>query len=188
MVEKISTLAREIGLFFMKETKNIAFCGLMGSGKTTIGFHFAKIKRKTWVDLDKQIEEKMQMTIPAIFKTEGEAVFRELEKLTLKEILKKNNQVISLGGGSPCFAQNLKLLKKETILIWLDPPIHILVNRLQAEQDLRPLLQNHKDLTDFLIKMRQDRIFFYSQSELRIEAFSIEEILEIVLDYLKNIT
>jgi shikimate kinase len=172
----------------MKETKNIAFCGLMGSGKTTIGFHFAKMKHKTWVDLDKRIEEKMQMTISSIFETKGETFFRELEQFTLKEILQKNNQVISLGGGSPCYAQNLNLLKKETILIWLDPPIHILVNRLQAEQDSRPLLQNQKDLNDFLKKMRQDRIFFYSQSELRIEAFSIEEILEIVLDYLKNIT
>ena len=84
----------------MKSKKNIVFLGMMGSGKSSIGFLVSKKLQLDFVDIDDYIEKNLGMKISKIFETRGEAFFRRIEEKTTLRILRKNNIVVSLGGGS----------------------------------------------------------------------------------------
>ena len=84
----------------MKSSKNIVFLGMMGSGKTSIGFLISKKLKLDFFDIDNYIENNLGMKISKIFKNKGEKFFREYEEKITLNILKKNNIVIALGGGA----------------------------------------------------------------------------------------
>ena len=84
----------------MKSSKNIVFLGMMGSGKTSIGFLISKKLNLKFFDIDNNIENNLGMKISKIFKDKGEKFFREYEEKITLNILKKNNIVIALGGGA----------------------------------------------------------------------------------------
>ncbi len=91
----------------MKLKENLIFLGMMGAGKTSIGLIVSKKLKLNYVDVDQEIEKELGMKIQKIFETKGENYFREIEeKITLK-ILKKNNFIISIGGGA-FLNQNIK--------------------------------------------------------------------------------
>ena len=84
----------------MKSKENLVFLGMMGSGKSSIGSLVAKKLKLDFIDVDKEIEKELDLTISKIFETKGEDYFRKYEeKITLK-ILKLNFVVVSLGGGA----------------------------------------------------------------------------------------
>ena len=84
----------------MKSKENLVFLGMMGSGKTSIGSIVSQKLKIDFIDIDQEIEKKIGMKIQKIFQIKGEKYFRKIEEdLTLK-ILKKNNTIISLGGGA----------------------------------------------------------------------------------------
>ena len=84
----------------MKSKKNLVFLGMMGSGKSSIGYMIAKKLKLSFIDIDKEIENETEMSIKRIFETKGENYFRKYEeKITLKK-LKLRIAVISLGGGA----------------------------------------------------------------------------------------
>ena len=84
----------------MKSKENIVFLGMMGSGKSSIGYLVSKKLKLDFKDIDQEIENKLQMTISEIFQIKGEKFFRNIEeKITIK-LLKKDNTIISLGGGA----------------------------------------------------------------------------------------
>jgi len=150
----------------------IVLLGYMASGKSTIGKILAKKLNYTFIDLDDYIVEKENLTVPEIFKQKGEIYFRKLETNYLKELLSlSNNVVLSLGGGTPCYSNNMdSILQTENVTsIYLKASIENLVNKLENEKAKRPLvahLKTKEDVTEFIGKHLFERSYFYNQAEL----------------------
>ena len=112
---------------------------MMGVGKSTLGKKIAKKLKYNFIDVDKIIEIKEGMSINLIFKNKGENYFRKMEReITLLE-LKKNNNVVSLGGGAFLDNRIRRNVKKLTVSFWLDVSINKLMKRLKKNKQ-RPLL------------------------------------------------
>ena len=91
--------------------RKIILLGYMGCGKSTIANRLSKITEIPFVDLDKSIEERTNLSINEIFNKHGEIYFRKLEREVLIELLKiEHDLIIGLGGGTPCYANNHELL------------------------------------------------------------------------------
>jgi len=146
----------------------IVLVGYMGSGKTTVGKLLSKELGIKFLDLDSYIEESLEMTIPAIFKHKGELFFRKKEHEYLKEVLtKKNNFILSTGGGTPCYAKNMESILENTLAVfYLKVSIPGLIERLLKEKEHRPLIKDlsDEDLPEFLGKHLFERSPFYSQA------------------------
>ena len=139
----------------------------MGSGKSTIGKELAEKLKMDFIDFDTYIETKEKKSVSEIFEKEGEEKFRELEKKHLNEIIKKDNAVISLGGGTPCFNNNIETINKNGISIYLQMSVNALVKRLINAKRKRPLIKemNEVDLKFFIATNLEKRISFYNQAK-----------------------
>ena len=152
--------------------KNLTLTGMMGVGKSTIGKILAKKLSYNFVDVDKLIESKEDLSINLIFKNKGENYFRKIEyKVTLNE-LKTNSTVISLGGGA--FLNNTirKSAKKLSTSFWLDVPVDELIRRLKKNKR-RPLLLK-KNLSENVKKIYFERKKIYNEADYRIKCNSLE--------------
>lgn len=156
----------------------------MGSGKTTIGQKLASSLHLPHIDLDHLIEERLNSSISTIFAEKGEIFFRKQEHLILKELINNDQSfVLSLGGGTPCYANNHLLIQEDNIQsIYLKASIQTLVQRLENEQAHRPILNQNSDdtLETFIAKHLFDRSYFYHQAKhvVSIDAKSIETIVD----------
>ena len=162
--------------------KNLALTGMMGVGKSTIGKILAKKLNYTFVDVDKLIEIKEGSSINLIFKNKSEGYFRKIEKdITLSE-LKKNNSVVSLGGGAFLNSSIRKSVKKLSISFWLDLPTDELIKRLKKSKQ-RPLLFE-KNTAETVKKIYFNRKKIYSEADHRIKCKSLgsKEIAKIVIN------
>lgn len=150
----------------------IFIIGYMGSGKSSFGKKLALKLNHTFIDLDKYIETQSQLSIPEIFEKKGEVHFRELEHEALKMIICENNVVIATGGGTPCYYNNMELMQKNGISIYLQSPIELLLNRLKKSKKERPLLQemNDEELKEFVQQSLQKREVFYLKANYIIDA------------------
>ena len=150
-----------------KVCKNLTLTGMMGVGKSTIGKNIAKRLNYNFIDIDKLIEIKEGTSINLIFKNKSEDYFRKLETdITLKQ-LKKNNCVISLGGGAFLNKSIRADIKKLSISFWLDVNINELVKRLR-KTNKRPLLYK-KDIRDTIKKIYFERKNIYNEADFRIK-------------------
>ena len=164
----------------MKSKENLVFLGMMGSGKSSIGLLIAKKLRLDFIDVDKEIEKELEMSISKIFETKGEDYFRKFEeKITLK-ILKINSTVISLGGGAFINKVIRKEVLKNHISFWLNWDNEILVNRIKNSKK-RPLALNstENELID-LIKKRSN-IYSKALYKIKCEKLSKNEIVKKIL-------
>ena len=118
----------------------------MGSGKSTVGKELAKKLGYRFVDLDKMIEKKTDKTIDKIFQKQGEEKFRVIEKKQLYETQKIYNAVISTGGGTPCFFDNMDWMNEHGATIYLKMPVGALFHRLGNSKVERPLLSGLSDV------------------------------------------
>lgn len=164
----------------MKETSQhrIFLLGMMGSGKS---FWAEKLKNQFKIpcyDLDALIEMMEEKTITEIFAKEGEDAFRKLETKMLKLFAEKKKFILSVGGGTPCFNDNMQWMNKTGITIWLDEPVDVLVQRLINEKDHRPLIKNvpDEDLAGFLTTKRNQRIEYYRYAQYRLSAAEISDV------------
>ncbi len=162
--------------------KNLTLTGMMGVGKSTIGKILAKKLNYNFVDVDKLIEAKEGASINLIFKNKSESYFRKIENdITLSE-LKRDNSVISLGGGA--FLNNMirKRTKKLSTSFWLDVPIYKLIKRLKKNRQ-RPLLFK-KNTDEIVKKIYFDRKKIYNEADHRIKCNSLrsEEIANKILN------
>ena len=147
--------------------KNLTLTGMMGVGKSTIGKNLAKKLRYNFTDIDKLIEIKEGASINLIFKNKSENYFRKIEnEITLQEF-KKNNTVISLGGGAFLNKSIRASAKKTSITFWLDVNIDELVKRLNKSQK-RPLLYK-KNIGDTIKKIYFERKKIYNEADYRIK-------------------
>ncbi len=149
----------------------IVLIGYMASGKSTIGKLLAKKMELSFIDLDDYIEKKEEKTISEIFNKDGEIYFRKKEHLYLKELLSlENDFVLALGGGTPCYAGNMSLIKNsidaKSVYFKLKTPT--LVNRLTKEKTKRPIVASleDSDIPEFIAKHLFERSFYYNQSDI----------------------
>ena len=165
--------------------KNIFLIGLPASGKSTFGKSIAEALGLKHVDLDQAIEAKTNKSISAIFKLYGEKYFREIERDILHGLLDRSNtEIISCGGGTPCFYDNMSRMNAEGLTIFLDIPVDVIVKQA-VENHNRPLLKD-KNLEETLMQLRSERIKYYQQANLIInETHAIEEIIKKIQIYLK---
>ena len=145
----------------------IFLLGYMGAGKTTLGKAFARALGLTFVDLDWYIEERYHKTVRQIFAERGEDGFRDLEKRMLHEVGDFENVVISVGGGTPCFFDNMDYMNQAGETVFLDVDVKVLFRRLKAAKQQRPLLadKNDEELTAFIVEALQKRLSFYTQAK-----------------------
>ena len=140
----------------------------MGSGKSTLGRALATAKNISFVDLDVYIAEREKCSVPDIFKNKGEIYFRKKETYYLQEVLQKEeDMVLSLGGGTPCFGNNMQLIQAAgAVSIYLKYQPQSLTQRLLQQKDDRPLLAQIKeiDLEEFIRKHLFDRNPYYAQA------------------------
>ena len=166
----------------------VILIGYMASGKSTIGRDLADKVNYQFVDLDDYIEEKEKMTIVDLFKTKGELYFRKIESKYLKEIITdKDNIILSLGGGTPCYGENMAFLQKASKVcsIYLKASIGALVARLENEKSKRPLvshLKSQEELVEFIGKHLFERNHFYSLADetLVTDSQSTNEIVQAI--------
>jgi len=146
----------------------IVVLGYMGSGKSTIGKALALKLDLPFFDLDHFVEEKEQSSIKEIFKNKGAIHFRKLERQALSEILKSRDpKIVSLGGGTPCYYDNMELINKNARSIYLKATIEELSRRLFVEKDQRPLISEIDDLLElqeFIGKHLFERSHYYNQA------------------------
>ena len=149
----------------MKSGKNIVFLGMMGSGKTSIGFLISKKLNLEFFDIDNHIENNLGMKISKIFKNKGEKFFREYEEKITLNILKKNNIVISLGGGAFLNKNIRNEILKNHFSFWLKLESDILIKRIKNSTK-RPLAYNISDIE--LKNMIKERSKIYSKALYKI--------------------
>lgn len=168
----------------------IILLGYMGCGKSTIADSLSKNIKIPFVDLDKYIEEKTQLTIKAIFEQYGEIHFRKLEHEYFIELLNAPEPlIIGLGGGTPCYANNHELLKGENRQsVYLKASVDTLFNRLSANKSKRPLIANKNDdeLKEFIAIHLFERSYYYNQAQhiVVVDGRTVEETVSDVLSVL----
>lgn len=141
--------------------------GYMGSGKTTLGKAFAREMGLSFVDLDWYMEERFHKTVSQLFAEKGEEGFRELEKRMLHEVSDFENVVISAGGGTPCFFDNMDYMNACGETVFLNADIKVLFRRLKVAKQQRPLLAQKTDeeLIALIQEALQKRHPFYSKAK-----------------------
>lgn len=142
--------------------KNVYLIGMMGSGKTTTGRALAKLLSVPFVDLDEQIVQKAGHSINDIFKTQGEAYFRNLETEVLKMISAQSDQVVATGGGIVINPENRSRLKMTGQVIYLKASVNVLWERVKFNK-ARPLLATANPRRTFL-ELFESRTPLYSEN------------------------
>lgn len=160
--------------------------GYMGVGKTSLGKKIASKLKSPFIDLDHIIEEREGMPIPEIWKAKSEAYFREREAAVLSEFTADSNSfVMSTGGGTPCFGDNMQLMLDRGVVVWLQLDAAQLVSRLTQSGNSRPLIagKSHEELETFVKTSLKERTPFYSQAHIHFSAHNanaerIEKLVE----------
>ena len=169
----------------MIQGSKIFLVGMPGSGKSTLGIELASNLGLEFLDLDNEIEKYHGSNIKEIFTNEGEDNFRSLDKLQLEKSLYEFPAfVMATGGGTPCFFDNLELMKASGLVVFLEVPSETLNYRLTKGEGIqnRPLLNTVKEGTvlDELKKKLMIRRPYYLKAHITIEGdeISVSEILE----------
>ena len=155
----------------------IFLIGYMGAGKTTLGKAFAREMSLNFIDLDWFIEERFHKTVQQLFLERGEDGFRELERKMLHEVAEFEDVVVSTGGGTPCFFDNMEYMNDCGDTVFLDVEPAVLFRRLRVAKQQRPLLANKSDeeLMDFICEALQKRHPFYSKAKHLFKADELED-------------
>jgi len=146
----------------------IYLVGYMGSGKTTIGRKLAKKLDFQFVDVDHFIENRQRKTVSEIFSEKGEDAFRLMEHKALEEISLFENVIVSTGGGAPCFYNNMELMNKSGLTIFLKTSPEELTKRLSITKNKRPLLKGKtpEEIQTFVAGSLEKRNYYYHQARM----------------------
>jgi len=161
----------------------IVLLGYMGSGKSTIAKELAKRMNSTAIDLDDYITNNEKMSVSELFSQKGEIYFRKKESVYLQELLLSNEDlVIAVGGGTPCYGNNMPEILNGSSSFYLKASIRTLAERLEKEKESRPLIAGLPEdaLEEFIAKHLFERRNFYEQAHhiVSIDDKTIENIVE----------
>lgn len=145
----------------------IILIGYMGAGKTTIGKVLAREVELEFYDLDNYIEDRFHQKIPDIFAEKGEEGFREIERKMLHEVAEFENIIISCGGGTPCFFDNMEYMNSRGETVFLNASPEVLKEHLKMGKTVRPLIQGktEEELVAYIEESLQKRLPFYRQAK-----------------------
>ena len=148
--------------------KRIFLVGYMGVGKTTISHVLANLFNFSAIDLDYWIQRTYRKTISELFKEKGEEKFRQIERNALLEVAAFENVVISTGGGTPCFFDNMEMMNQAGITVYMKASVAELAARLNASKTVRPLLAGKDDvaMVAFIEKHLTLREPFYKKAHI----------------------
>jgi shikimate kinase len=150
--------------------------GFMGSGKSTAGKKLASGLGWSFIDLDKKIEETTGKTITEIFADHGESYFRNVESELLRSLQSQSDTVISAGGGTPCYGNNMDFMLATGATVYLKLTPGQLKCRLSGSQDKRPLLRGMNDdaLLEFIKEKLAIREKWYNRAEIIVEGYDTD--------------
>lgn len=168
--------------------KRIFLIGYMGAGKTTIGKVLAREMNLDFYDLDWYIEDRFRKKIPEIFKEKGEDGFREMERNMLREVGEFENVIISCGGGTPCFFDNMEFMNQQGDTVFLNATPIVLKEHLLMGKSQRPLIQGKTpdELVAFIQESLRGRMPFYSKAKHSVVVNTIHT-REDILGYVRHI-
>lgn len=154
----------------------IFLTGYMGAGKTTLGKAYAQKTGLEFIDLDWYIESRFHRTISQLFAEQGEEKFRQIERRMLHEVGDFEDVIISTGGGTPCFFDNMEYMNRQGQTVLLDVSVEVLFSRLRVATQKRPILQGKSDeeLKGFIASALQQRMPFYAQARYRFDGSRLE--------------
>ena len=151
--------------------------GMMGAGKSKLGYIVSKSLNVNFYDIDDLIEKELNTSIKELFKSHGEAYFRSVEEakieIVIKNAVSKNEKaIISIGGGAFDNQYSRELLLKNTKVIWLNVPTDILIKRI-GDGSKRPMIKGNieKSITEILSK----RVKYYSLSHHQLNAYNLTQ-------------
>ena len=158
----------------------------MGSGKTHWGRLLSAKLQLPFRDLDTVIVEKEGRSISDIFAEKGEEYFRYQEKDALEELANNEESfILSCGGGTPCFFNNIEFMKKSGKVVWLNTSVDVLQSRLLKERKSRPLIREISDeeLRRYIIRKLSERKMYYEQADVMVneETITLEELIRVLL-------
>lgn len=170
--------------------RRIILIGYMGAGKTTVGKALAKELHMPFYDLDWYIESRMHKTVKAIFDERGEAGFRKIEHNMLHEVAEFEDIIISCGGGTPCFFDNIDYMNRQGETVYLKATPEVLYGHLKMGKTIRPLLLNKTadEVQVFIREQLAQREPYYSKAKYVLDVNLLDdyEKIKISVEQLKN--
>ncbi len=146
--------------------KRIILIGYMGAGKTTIGRALAKELGMPFYDLDWYIESRRRKTVAQLFAEHGEETFRQIEHNMLHEVAEFEDVVISCGGGTPCFFDNIDYMNAQGQVVYLKAEPKVLLDHLRMARTERPLLKGKspEEMEIFIREQVRARETYYNKA------------------------
>ncbi len=155
----------------------IFLIGYMGAGKTTVGKALSKELGIPFYDLDWYIESRRRKTVPQIFAEQGEEGFRKIEQAMLHEVAEFEDVIISCGGGTPCFFDNIDYMNQQGQVVYLRCEPDVLRKHLMMGKTERPLLKGKtpEELISFIQEQLQKREPFYTKAQYTLDVSLMDE-------------
>ena len=152
--------------------KRIFLIGYMGAGKTTVGRILAEQLGLSFIDLDCHIEGRYCKTVSQLFAEKGGDAFREIERRMLHEVATFEDVLVSTGGGTPCFFDNMEFMNETGQTVYLEVSVEELANRLELCKTTRPVLKGRsgEDLKMFISESLSKREPFYRKAAILFKA------------------
>lgn len=170
--------------------KRIIIIGYMGSGKTTVGHALSQELGLPFYDLDWYIETRMHCTVKQIFDEKGEEGFRKIEHNLLHEVAEFENVIISCGGGTPCFFDNIDYINRQGETVYLKCTTDVLYKHLKMGKSVRPLLLNKTpdEVKTFIEAQLKDRAPFYEKAKhiVDVSLMDNKEKIKITVDAIRS--
>ncbi|MDB3905312.1 shikimate kinase [Crocinitomicaceae bacterium] len=162
-----------------KKGDHIILIGMSGVGKTTIGECLSDSLKLPFIDTDKEIENITSTSIVEIFQNQGELKFRNKEAYVLKQLNGFTRSVIAVGGGAPCFNNQIELLLEMGIVIYLELPLDILTNRLNRNPNSRPLYRelSSDQIVEKTKRLMKDRTPFYDKADVIVDGKNSSDVI-----------
>lgn len=170
--------------------KRIILIGFMGAGKTTVGRQLALALGLQFYDLDWYIEMRYHQKVSEIFAQHGEAYFRDLERRMLHEVAEFEDVVVSCGGGTPCFGDNMQYMNQQAETVYLKLEPEVLAMHLSMGRTVRPLIlgKSGDELLQYIREALAQREPFYSQAKHTVDVSLMDnfEKISITIDLLRK--
>ena len=169
----------------------IIIVGYMGSGKTTVGKALSTALGLPFYDLDWYIESRMRKTVAQIFAERGEEGFRKIEHNMLHEVAEFEDVIISCGGGTPCFFDNMEYMNQQAETVYLQASPEVLYGHLSMGKTVRPLLvgKSKVELLSFIKEQLDKRVSYYMQAKhvLNVDLMDNYEKIKITIEKLREL-